>query len=174
MLALFLSGYMVADSRTLVRRLVRLLPAPWDERLHNQMEKSGYGWHLHPWSPDCVDHFGRCHLLGITGIGVSGVLLRLRGDRRCHKLDSLLRSFFRCHTRPSRGDRSGGWIVLWVFILYVVVQNLETYILDPLLVGTAVGVHPLYQLLAVLGGVQVLALLERSSSPPGLQGFLSD
>ena len=36
-LALFLSGYMLADSRTLIKNLVRLLPQPWDDRLAAQV-----------------------------------------------------------------------------------------------------------------------------------------
>ena len=36
-LALFLSGYMLADSRTLVKNFVRLLPQPWDDRLAAQI-----------------------------------------------------------------------------------------------------------------------------------------
>jgi predicted PurR-regulated permease PerM len=64
----------------------------------------------------------------------------------------------------------GGWTFLWVLLLYVVAQNLETYILDPLLVGTSVGVHPLYQLLAVLGGAQVLGILGALIVPPWIAG----
>ncbi|MEM1311742.1 MAG: AI-2E family transporter, partial [Cyanobacteria bacterium P01_H01_bin.153] len=36
-LALFLSGYMLADSRTLVKNFVRLLPQPWDDRIAAQV-----------------------------------------------------------------------------------------------------------------------------------------
>ena len=36
-LALFLSGYMLADSRTLVKNFVRLLPQPWDDRMVAQV-----------------------------------------------------------------------------------------------------------------------------------------
>jgi predicted PurR-regulated permease PerM len=64
----------------------------------------------------------------------------------------------------------GGWTFLWVLILYVVIQNLETYVLDPLLVGTSVGVHPLYQLLAVLGGAQVLGIIGALIVPPWIAG----
>jgi predicted PurR-regulated permease PerM len=64
----------------------------------------------------------------------------------------------------------GGWLFLWVFVLFVVIQNLETYILDPLLVGSSVGVHPLYQLLSVLGGVQVLGIIGALIVPPWFAG----
>jgi len=64
----------------------------------------------------------------------------------------------------------GGWTVLWVLILYVIIQNLETYVLDPLLVGTSVGVHPLYQLLAVIGGAQVLGIIGALIVPPWVAG----
>ncbi|MEM8545542.1 MAG: AI-2E family transporter, partial [Cyanobacteria bacterium P01_H01_bin.119] len=64
----------------------------------------------------------------------------------------------------------GGWIFLWVLILFVIIQNLETYALDPLLVGSSVGVHPLYQLLAVLGGTQVLGIIGALIVPPWIAG----
>jgi predicted PurR-regulated permease PerM len=64
----------------------------------------------------------------------------------------------------------GGWTIVWVLILYIVIQNLETYVLDPLLVGTSVGVHPLYQLLAVLGGTQVLGIIGALIVPPWIAG----
>jgi len=64
----------------------------------------------------------------------------------------------------------GGWTVLWVLILFVVIQNVETYVLDPLLVGSSVGVHPLYQLLSVLGGVQVLGIIGALIVPPWFAG----
>ena len=49
-------------------------------------------------------------------------------------------------------------------------QNIETYILDPLLVGSSVGVHPLYQLLAVLGGAQVVGIIGALIVPPWIAG----
>ncbi|MFP3386338.1 AI-2E family transporter, partial [Tritonibacter sp. SIMBA_163] len=64
----------------------------------------------------------------------------------------------------------GGWTVLWVLLLFVVIQNLETYVLDPLLVGNTVRLHPLYQLLAVIGGAQVLGILGALIVPPWVAG----
>ena len=42
--------------------------------------------------------------------------------------------------------------------------------LDPLLVGSSVNVPPLYQLLAVLSGVQLLGLLGALILPPWVAG----
>ncbi|MEN9230387.1 MAG: AI-2E family transporter, partial [Thermostichus sp. DG02_5_bins_236] len=64
----------------------------------------------------------------------------------------------------------GGWTFLWVLILYVAIQNLETYVLDPLLVGSSVRVKPLYQLLAVLGGTQLLGIIGAVIVPPWVAG----
>ena len=67
----------------------------------------------------------------------------------------------------------GGWTFLWVLLLFVVIQNVETYVLDPLLVGDSVKIHPLYQLLAVLGGTQVLGIFGALIVPPfGLRVLL--
>jgi predicted PurR-regulated permease PerM len=52
----------------------------------------------------------------------------------------------------------------------VIIQNVETYVLDPLLVGNSVNVHPLYQLLAVLGGTQVLGIIGALIVPPWVAG----
>ena len=60
---------------------------------------------------------------------------------------------------------------LWVLLLFVIVQNLETYVLDPLLVGNSVKVPPLYQLLAVLGGAQVLGIIGALIVPPWVAGI---
>jgi predicted PurR-regulated permease PerM len=60
----------------------------------------------------------------------------------------------------------GGLTFWWVLLLFALVQNLETYVLDPLLVGSSVNIQPLYQLLAVLGGTQVLGLIGAIIVPP--------
>jgi predicted PurR-regulated permease PerM len=64
----------------------------------------------------------------------------------------------------------GGLTFLWVLLLFVIIQNLETYVLDPLLVGSSVKVYPLYQLLAVLGGTQVLGIVGAVIVPPWVAG----
>ncbi len=64
----------------------------------------------------------------------------------------------------------GGLTFFWVLLLFVIIQNVETYVLDPLLVGSSVQVHPLYQLLAVLGGAQVLGIVGALIVPPWVAG----
>jgi predicted PurR-regulated permease PerM len=54
--------------------------------------------------------------------------------------------------------------------LFVIIQNLETYVLDPLLVGSSVKILPLYQLLAVLGGTQLLGIIGAVIVPPWVAG----
>ena len=54
--------------------------------------------------------------------------------------------------------------------MFVIIQNVETYVLDPLLVGSSVNVPPLYQLLAVLSGVQLLGILGALILPPWVAG----
>ena len=65
----------------------------------------------------------------------------------------------------------GGFTFLWVLLLFVIIQNLETYVLDPLLVGSSVRVHPLYQLLGVLGGTQLLGIIGAIIVPPWVAGI---
>jgi predicted PurR-regulated permease PerM len=64
----------------------------------------------------------------------------------------------------------GGLTFFWVLLLFLIIQNVETYVLDPLLVGSSVKVHSLYQLLAVLGGTQVLGIIGALIVPPWVAG----
>jgi len=65
---------------------------------------------------------------------------------------------------------AGGWKFLWILLFFVVIQNIETYVLDPFLVGSSVGLHPLYQLLAVVGGTQILGIIGALIVPPWVAG----
>jgi predicted PurR-regulated permease PerM len=170
-LALFLSGYMLADSRTLVKNLTRLLPAPWDDRLSAQMG---------PMS-ERIGGYIRGRLLvsallavftsvGLSLIGLKDFALGLGAIAGVTNLIPFLGPILGAVPALVVAVSQGGWPTLWVLILYLVIQNLETYILDPLLVGSSVGVHPLYQLLAVLGGTQVLGILGALIVPPWVAG----
>ncbi|NEQ44360.1 MAG: AI-2E family transporter [Leptolyngbya sp. SIOISBB] len=170
-LALFLSGYMLADSRTLVKNLVRLLPQPWDDRLAAQVGPMG----------NRIGSYIRGRLLvstilalattvSLSILGLSDVALGLGAISGFTNLIPFLGPILGAVPALVVAISQGGWTVLWVLLLYVVIQNLETYVLDPLLVGTSVGVHPLYQLLAVLGGTQVLGIIGALVVPPWIAG----
>jgi len=170
-LALLLSGYMLAGSERLVRGLVSLFPEPWDERLAAQVEPMAQrmGGYIQ----------GRVLVSTLLAIGTS-IGLRLLGlTEFALGLGAIagitnLIPFF----GPVLGAipalivaiAQGGWLFLWVLLLFVVVQNIETYVLDPLLVGSSVRVPPLYQLLAVLGGAQLLGILGALIVPPWIAG----
>ena len=40
-LAIFISGYMLADSRTLTSSFIRIIPQPWDQRISDQLPEIG-------------------------------------------------------------------------------------------------------------------------------------
>ena len=170
-LALFLSGYMLADSRTLIKNLVRLLPQPWDERLAAQIA---------PMSDRIGSYIrGRVLVSAILGVvitvslsqlGLSEFALGLGAIAGVTNLIPFLGPILGAIPALVVAVSQGGWTFLWVLVLYVIIQNLETYILDPLLVGSSVGVHPLYQLLAVLGGTQVLGIIGALIVPPWIAG----
>ncbi|MEM6255515.1 MAG: AI-2E family transporter [Cyanobacteria bacterium P01_D01_bin.156] len=170
-LSLFVSGYMVADSKTLTKNLTRLLPSPWDERLLAQMPPMGQriGGYLR-------GRFVVSALLSVaTSVGLSLLGLRdlavgLGAIAGVTNLIPFLGPILGAIPALLVAIPQGGWTFLWVLLLYVVAQNLETYILDPLLVGSSVGVHPLYQLLAVLGGAQVLGIIGALIVPPWIAG----
>lgn len=170
-LALFLSGYMLADSRTLVKNFVRLLPQPWDDRMAAQVGPIS----------NRMGSYIRGRLLvstilavattvSLSILGLSDFALGLGAISGFTNLIPFLGPILGAIPALVVAISQGGWTVLWVLILYVVIQNLETYVLDPLLVGTSVGVHPLYQLLAVIGGAQVLGIIGALIVPPWIAG----
>jgi predicted PurR-regulated permease PerM len=170
-LALFLSGYMVADSKKLIRSLVQLFPYPWNERLDSQVKpvSQRMGGYIR----------GRLLVSGIlgvattTGLGFLGLRefsLGLGAIAAVTNLIPFLGPFLGAIPALVVALAKGGFLIVWVLLLYVILQNIETYILDPFLVGTSVGVHPLYQLLSVLGGIQVLGILGALIVPPWFAG----
>jgi predicted PurR-regulated permease PerM len=50
-------------------------------------------------------------------------------------------------------------IGLWVFILYVVIQQLENYVITPLVIGKVVGLNPIVVIMALLIGGQLGGIL---------------
>ncbi|NET77669.1 MULTISPECIES: AI-2E family transporter [Okeania] len=170
-LALFISGYMLADSKTLINGLVKLFPQPWDKRLENQVVPvtQRMGGYIR----------GRIivsAILGIattTGLGFLGLKdfsLGLGAIASVTNLIPFIGPILGAIPALIVAIAKGGWLFLWVIILYYIIQNVETYVLDPLLVGSSVGVHPLYQLLSVLVGIQLLGIIGALIVPPWFAG----
>ena len=170
-LALVLSGYLLSGSKNLIKGLVSLFPKPWDERLEAQVEPVAQrmGGYIQ----------GRVLVSGILGIAITISLKFLGLTEFAVGLGVIagvtdLIPFF----GPVLGAipalivaiAQGGLTFFWVLLLFVIIQNVETYVLDPLLVGNSVKVHPLYQLLAVLGGTQVLGIIGALIVPPWIAG----
>jgi predicted PurR-regulated permease PerM len=170
-LALVISGYMVAGSRKLVQGLAQLFPQPWDQRLAAQVlpisrRMGGYVQ-------------GRVLVSGILGVVIT-LSLSLLGLSEFALALGVIAGFTNLipFIGPVLGSipalivaiPQGGFTVLWVLLLFVIIQNIESYVLDPLLVGSSVRVHPLYQLLAVLGGTQVLGIVGAVIVPPWVAG----
>jgi len=170
-LALFLSGYMLSGAERLIKGIVSLFPKPWDDRLAAQVQ---------PVSRRMGNYIqGRVLVSGILGIAITiglkvlGITEFALGLGVIAGVTNLIPFF-----GPVLGAvpalivaiAQGGWTFLWVFLLFVIIQNVETYVLDPLLVGSSVKVHPLYQLLAVVGGAQVLGIIGALIVPPWVAG----
>lgn len=166
-LTLFISGYMLVSGSDLVQGLVELFPYPWNERLAQQVQPMAQrmGGYIQ----------GRVLVSAILGVMIA-VSLRFLGLSEFALALGVIAGFTNLipFIGPVLGSLpalvvaivQGGWTFLWVLILYVAVQNLETYVLDPLLVGSSVRVKPLYQLLAVLGGTQLLGIVGAVIAPP--------
>lgn len=170
-LALLISGYMVADSKTLINSLVRLLPKPWDERIASQVApiSSRMGGYIR--GRILVSAIlGAATTVGLSYLGLREYSLGLGAIAGVTNLIPFLGPILGAVPALVVALSQGGWLVLWVLLLFVVIQNVETYVLDPFLVGSSVGVHPLYQLLAVLGGIQVLGIAGALIVPPWFAG----
>ncbi len=170
-LAIFISGYMLADSRTLTTNFIRLIPQPWDQRISDQLPEIG----------SRIGSYIRGRLLvsgtlavatsiGLSFLGLKDFAIGLGAIAGVTNLVPFLGPILGAIPALIVAIPQGGWVFLWIVLFYVVIQNIETYILDPLLVGTSVGVHPLYQLLAVLGGAQVLGIIGALIVPPWVAG----
>lgn len=170
-LVLFLSGYMVADKRTLLNGLVRLLPQPWEDRFAAQLRPVGIrmgGYIRGRLLVSIVLGIGIT--IGLSLLGLKDYALGLGAIAAVTNLVPFLGPILGSIPALLVALSLGGWSPLWVLILFVIVQNLETYVLDPLLVGSTVGIHPLYQLLAVLGGAQLLGIIGALIVPPWFAG----
>ena len=53
---------------------------------------------------------------------------------------------------------NGPWIALWMLIVVLAVQQIEGHILQPILMGSAVKVHPLAVVLVVAGGALIAGI----------------
>jgi len=53
---------------------------------------------------------------------------------------------------------NGPWIALWMLVVVLGVQQLEGHVLQPLLMGAAVKVHPLAVVLVVAGGAMIAGI----------------
>jgi predicted PurR-regulated permease PerM len=163
---------MLSASRQLLEDIINLFPEPWNQRLAAQIEPVGtrMGGYIQ----------GRILVSGILGIVIS-ITLRFLGLSELALGLGVIAGF--TNLIPFFGPvlgaipalivaiSQGELTFVWVLLLFIIVQNLETYVLDPLLVGSSVKVSPLYQLLAVLGGTQVLGIIGALIVPPWIAGM---
>lgn len=55
---------------------------------------------------------------------------------------------------------------VWIIVLYLVIQQLESHILAPNIVGSSVGVHPLVVIFALLAGAQIGGIIGMLAALP--------
>jgi predicted PurR-regulated permease PerM len=150
---------------------VQFFPKPWDERLAAQATPIGQRMGSYIRGRFLVS--GILGLFITTGLSILGMpefSLGLGAIAGVTNLIPFIGPVLGAVPALIVALAKGGWVLLWVLLLFAIVQNLETYVLDPLLVGSSVGVHPLYQLLSVLGGVQVLGIIGAVIVPPWFAG----
>jgi len=172
LLAVLISGYMASDGKNLIRGLVSLFPSPWEERLAEQVEPMGKRMGGYIQGRVTVSAIlGVAITLGLGFLGLSEFAIGLGAIAGFTNLIPFFGPVIGAIPALIVALSQGGWIFLWVLLLFVLIQNLETYVLDPLLVGSTVKVHPLYQLLGVLGGTWVLGVVGAVIVPPWIAGM---
>lgn len=171
-LAFLLSGYMVAGRENLIKGLVSLFPQPWDKRLAAQVKPITHRMGGYIQGRVLVSAIlGVAITLGLGILGLSEFALALGVIAGFTNLIPFVGPILGAVPALIVAVSQGEWTFLWVLLLFAIAQNLETYVLDPLLVGSSVQVHPLYQLLAVLGGTQVLGIIGAVIVPPWVAGL---
>ncbi|MDJ0743156.1 MAG: AI-2E family transporter [Xenococcaceae cyanobacterium MO_167.B27] len=170
-LALLLSGYMLSGSEKLLGDIINLFPHPWNRRLLAQVQPVSKRMGGYIQGRIVVSTIlGILISISLTFLGLSELALGLGVIAGFTNLIPFFGPVLGAIPALIVASAQGGWTLLWVLLLFVVIQNIETYLLDPLLVGTSVKVAPLYQLLAVLGGAQVLGIIGALIVPPWVAG----
>ena len=171
LLAIIFSGYMLAGSQRLIQDFVSLFPAPWDSRIEAQFAPVSNRMGRYIQGRILVSLIlGIAITIGLRFIGISEFALGLGVIAGITNLIPFFGPVLGSIPALIVAIALGGWTFAWVLLLFLIIQNLETYVLDPLLVGSSVKVQPLYQLLAVLGGVQVLGIIGALIVPPWVAG----
>ena len=171
LLSIILSGYMLAGSSRLIKDFVSLFPPPWDSRLEAQFAPVSDRMGKYIQGRILVSLIlGVAITIGLKFIGITEFALGLGVIAGFTNLIPFFGPVLGSIPALIVAIAQGGWIFGWVLLLFVIIQNVETYVLDPLLVGSSVKVQPLYQLLAVLGGVQVLGIIGALIAPPWVAG----
>jgi len=171
LLSIFLSIYMLVGGKQLLVGLFNVFPSPWDDRLIEQMPTVAKRMGGYIQGRVLVSLIlGTVVSIGLRVLGINEFALGLGAIAGVTNLIPFFGPVLGSIPALIVAIAQGGWVSLWVLLLFVVIQNLETYVLDPLLVGSSVRVHPLYQLLAVIGGAQVLGILGALIVPPWIAG----
>jgi predicted PurR-regulated permease PerM len=171
LLALILSGYLLSGSERILSGLMSLFPTPWDERLMAQVRPMSQRMGNYIQGRVLVSAILSVAIsVGLRSLGLSEVALALGAFAGITNLIPFFGPVLGAIPALIVAIAQGGWLFLWVLVLFLVIQNLETYVLDPLLVGSTVNVLPLYQLLAVLGGTQLLGIVGALIIPPWVAG----
>ncbi|MFP4006764.1 MAG: AI-2E family transporter [Spirulinaceae cyanobacterium] len=170
-LSLLLSAYMLNGANDLLRGIVSLFPQPWEDRIAAAMPTVSGRMGAYIRGRVLVSLILAVAVsLGLKFLGIADFALGLGAIAGVTNLIPFFGPVLGSIPALIVAIAQGGFTFFWVFLLFVMIQNLETYVLDPLLVGSSVRVAPLYQLLAVLGGAQVLGIIGALIVPPWVAG----
>jgi predicted PurR-regulated permease PerM len=159
LIVLVMAYFMVVEADFAQRVVRRFTPAPHRERTVRVL--STIGTKLGQWARAqalLAIFFGVAFGLGLKLLGVHyGLTLGLVGGvieiiPYVGGAITLILAVFVAGTQSP-------WLVLWTIVLYTVVVQIQAHVLGPLLIGKAVGLHPLVVVIALFIGIETLGVL---------------
>jgi len=170
-LVILLSAYMLTGSKSLLNGLIQMAPYPWNDRLQDQLGPVGERMAGFIQGRVLVSAILAVVItVGLNLLGMNEVALALGLIAGVTNLIPFVGPILGAIPAVVVAVSEGGLVWLWVLLLFVIVQNLEGNILTPLVVGSSVKLPPLYMLLTVIAGTQILGVLGALILPPWVSG----
>lgn len=156
---LLITFYIVADANRVQQYVVSFAPADRQQWLRQTMDRMGErmgGWFLGELALMAI--IGLASYIALTVIGVQGaILLALLAG--LGEAVPVVGPYITAIPAVLVAFVQDPGMALWVIVVYFAIQQVESNILAPLIVGRAVKLHPLAVLFALLAGATLLGIV---------------
>jgi predicted PurR-regulated permease PerM len=155
---LFVSFFFLKDGPNLLERLLRPLPERWRRDIPDLLNRAGE--RVGDYMLGRLTMMAAVGSLTVLGLWLLGVPYALLLGAIAFLLDiipyigPLLAGVAGVLVGFSQSWQMGAWVLG----LYLVIQQLENWLLAPLIIGRSVGLHPVWVLLAVFAGAELMGI----------------